>query len=262
MSDASANGLLRSTARSGPIVVTPSRNLKSSERIARQLVDFIIENDLAEGTLLSTERDLVESFSVGRTTIREALRLLETRGVISIRSGPHGGPVVRRPRPEDLREALTLNLQFSETSHQQVLEAREALESMLARLAAERVTVSLVAQLRETVDDMRSDPEDHARFLRANHLFHGLVAEAGSNTVLRVFSATLMAVNDGALPGARYDVARRLQVAKAHEKVILALEEKNAEKAGSTMRAHIRDTIRYWNRRDPDHLARPIHWLS
>ncbi|WP_214109374.1 FadR/GntR family transcriptional regulator [Acrocarpospora catenulata] len=53
--------------------------------MARELVNHIVENDLVEGTKLPNEKQLVEVFEVGRTTLREALRLLETRGVISIR---------------------------------------------------------------------------------------------------------------------------------------------------------------------------------
>src|ERR1700728_4543760 len=88
------------------------RSLKASELIARDLASYIVDQDLPEGTALPPEREMVASFGVGRNTLREALRILETRGVITIRSGPGGGPVVRRPRPSDLGEAMTLILQF------------------------------------------------------------------------------------------------------------------------------------------------------
>ena len=74
------------------------RSPKTSERVARDLVTHIIDNNLAEGTKLPNEKQLAEVFQVGRTTLREALRLLETHGVIIIRPGPGGGPVVRRPQ--------------------------------------------------------------------------------------------------------------------------------------------------------------------
>ena len=66
--------------------------MKSSELVARYLVEYIIANDLQEGTPLAGEREMAEALEVGRATIREALRLLETRGAITIRKGAKGGP--------------------------------------------------------------------------------------------------------------------------------------------------------------------------
>src|SRR6202044_2703439 len=85
-----------------PLVASRRRNLKQSELIAQYLASYIVDSDLPPGTTLPPEREMVQSLAIGRTTLREALRLLETRGVITIRSGRHGGPVVRRPDPRDL----------------------------------------------------------------------------------------------------------------------------------------------------------------
>src|SRR5437762_10728735 len=115
-----------------PVVRSP----KTSEVIARNLATRIAEGGLAPGSRLPVEREMVETLGVGRTTLREALRLLETRGVLTIRPGPRGGPAVRRPRPADLGAALTLILQFEQASLADIMEAREALRPMVARLAA------------------------------------------------------------------------------------------------------------------------------
>jgi len=97
----------REVLRLRPTADLRRRQPKTSERIARDIASHIVDNKLAPGTMLPTEREMIESMGVGRTTLREALRLLETRGVLTIKSGPRGGPVVRRPRPSDLSEALT-----------------------------------------------------------------------------------------------------------------------------------------------------------
>src|SRR4051794_14508658 len=83
------------------------RTRKASEDVARRLVAFIVDNRLSDGARLPTEAELQRHFGVGRTTLREALRLLETQGALTIKAGPRGGPVVRLPRPEDLRGSLT-----------------------------------------------------------------------------------------------------------------------------------------------------------
>jgi len=72
-----------STSRTGsgltPGSMRTTRTPKTSERVARELVNHIVENKLVEGTKLPNEKQLVDVFDVGRTTLREALRLLETR---------------------------------------------------------------------------------------------------------------------------------------------------------------------------------------
>src|SRR6202034_1454610 len=91
---------------------------------------------------------------VGRTTLREALRLLETRGVLTIRPGPGGGPIVRHPKPADLSESLTLILRFRHASLGEVRDARRALEPMIANLAAEEITEEEIAELQASVQWM------------------------------------------------------------------------------------------------------------
>ena len=237
------------------------RSPKTSERVARELVNHIVENDLAEGTKLPNERQLVDVFEVGRTTLREALRLLETRGVITIRPGPGGGPVVRRPRPDDLRESLTLILQFSGASLTDVIEARAALEPMMAKLAAERVTEEQLGRLRGTVDRMRGALDDHEVFSEENQLFHSTIAEATGSTVLWVFNETLKSIADGGIVGVEYTARRRQAVAEAHEKVIEALASGDPGAAENAMHDHLGEAGDYWRRKYPGLSSRNVRWV-
>lgn len=237
------------------------RNPKASERIARDLASQIVDANLPPGTMLPTEKDMVEALGVGRTTLREALRLLETRGVITIRSGPRGGPVVRRPRPGDLGEALTLILQFEGASLSDVLEAREALEPMVARLAAERITDAQLTVLDSTVTAMLDDLGDHDLFLRENARFHSTVAEATGNVVLRVFQETLKSIADGAILGVEYTRNRRKAVAEAHVRIIDALRAHDPAAAEKAMHVHLDEAGRYWHRKYGSLVSRPVHWV-
>src|SRR5262245_31222726 len=87
------------------------RNVKTSERVARELATYIIDARLPEGAVLPVEREMLETLSISRATLREALRLLESWGLVEVRPGPKGGPVVRKPRVGELSRALTLLLQ-------------------------------------------------------------------------------------------------------------------------------------------------------
>ena len=240
---------------------TRRRNRKTSELIARDLVSHIVRNELPPGTTLPTEREMVEAFGVGRTTLREALRLLETRGVITIRSGPRGGPVVRRPQPSDLSEALTLILEFEEASLVAVLEAREAIEPMVARLAAEKMTPESIQELQDSVDAMLADLQKHPVFLRENQRFHNAIAQYSENTVLRIFSETLKVIADGSTLGISYTPGRRRAVAEAHQRIVDAIKAGDGTQAESCMRAHLDEAGRYWRKNYPDLVSGIVHWV-
>lgn len=237
------------------------RNPKASELIARGLANHIIDSNLAEGSMLPTEREMVETLGVGRTTLREALRLLETRGVLRIRPGPRGGPVVRRPRPADLGAALTLILQFEGASLADVMDARETLEPTIARLAASRVTDEQLAELAKYVRPGSASEDDPDAFLHENERFHSLVAEASRSVVLQVFSDSLKSIADGAFAGVKYSPIRRRAVLDAHARVLRALQARDGAEAELAMRAHLEEARRYWESKYPDLMARPVHWV-
>lgn len=251
----------RTDGATGLGTMTRRRNPKTSELIARDLAAHIVRNQLEPGTMLPTEREMVETFGVGRTTLREALRLLETRGVITIRSGPRGGPVVRRPRPSDLSEALTLILEFEGATLASVLQAREAIEPTVARLAADLVTPESLAVLQGTVDAMLGDLGNHDRFLEENMKFHNAISDISGNTVLRVFIETLKSIADGSMLGISYSPGRHRAVAEAHQRIIDALTGGDGAAAAEMMRLHLNEAGRYWRRNYGDLLSGIVHWV-
>jgi DNA-binding FadR family transcriptional regulator len=247
------------------VVLSPGarpRTPKTSERIAHDLAGHIVDAGLEEGAVLPTEKEMIEAFGAGRTTVREALRLLETRGVLTIRPGPGGGPAVRRPRPADLGGALTLILQFEQASLADVMEAREALRPMVARLAATRVTDETVAELRASVARMLEHVDDQQFFFEENARFHSLVAEASGSVVLRVFTESLKSIADGAFVGIRYNEKRRRAVALAHGRIVDALEARDPDAAAEAMHRHLRAARRYWEFEYPELVSQPIRWIS
>lgn len=249
----------------GRVVLSPGdrpRTPKTSERIAHELAAHIVDAGLEEGAVLPTEREMIEAFGAGRTTIREALRLLETRGVLTIRPGPRGGPVVRRPRPADLGGALTLILQFEQASLADIMEAREALRPMVARLAAARISDERLVELRASVARMLEHVDDQQFFFEENARFHSLVAEASGSVVLRVFTESLKSIADGAFVGIRYNEKRRRAVAAAHARIVDALEQRDPDGAADAMSHHLTAARRYWESEYPELVSQPIRWLS
>jgi DNA-binding FadR family transcriptional regulator len=225
------------------------RPLKQSEIVAREITSQIVADSLPEGTRLPNEREMLETYKVGRSTLREALRLLESRGVLTIRSGRDGGPIVRRPRASDLGQALTLLMQFEGVPFTEVFAARQALEPRLARMAAENMDDETLSAMAQSNDRMAADLDDRQRFREENFRFHELVASVAHSPVLELFSAALESVADGLAFGVvagEFTHAHRAVVLQAHQNLVKAFKDRDPEAAEEAMRVHLEDAKANW----------------
>lgn len=223
------------------------RSHKASERVAQALIRYIAMNGLPEGAQLPKEREMVAEFGVARSTVREALRLLESRGMIRIRPGQGGGPTVRHPTAETVGQALHLVVLFQGGGFGDILEARAALEPLIAGMAAERVTEAEVRDLRRTVAEIRQHAEDHQLFIRENRRFHELVARHSGNVVLRTIVEALIAATEERMREGegRYTTRRRQRIADLHDAIIEALVAGDADAAEAAMRRHVDDMVKF-----------------
>jgi DNA-binding FadR family transcriptional regulator len=106
-----------------------------AEDLARRIEDDIASGDFAAGVALGALRDLSARYSAGRSVVREALGLLERRGLGRMRPGPCGGFIFSKPRPEAIGEQLADHFRATRVTLRQVMDAREAVDLMAARLA-------------------------------------------------------------------------------------------------------------------------------
>jgi DNA-binding FadR family transcriptional regulator len=235
---------------------------KSSVWLARDLVNYIVDENLQEGTMLPTEREMQISFGCGRTTIREALRILEMRGVITMRAGRGGGPVVRKPKRTDLGEALQLILLFESATLSDIIEARLMLEPQVAEMAATTMGADAREALQQTVDSMLAAPDDEARFSSENSRFHSLIVTAIDKPVIAVFQDSLKHVHDGVGLGVHYDAQRVLAIARAHQRIIDRLEARDPAGSSAAMRKHLIEAKKYWATEYPHMYSKPLRWLG
>jgi DNA-binding FadR family transcriptional regulator len=106
-----------------------------AEDLARRIEDDIASGDFATGVALGALRDLSARYCAGRSVVREALGLLERRGLGRMRPGPCGGFIFSKPRPEALGEQLAAYFRASGVTLRQLMDARESVDLMAARLA-------------------------------------------------------------------------------------------------------------------------------
>jgi len=239
------------------------RVLKRSEVIARDLAQYIVDSRLPAGTRLPREREMIEQLGVGRTTLREALRSLETRGVLTIRSGPGGGPVVRRPEPSDLTESLTLILQFQRATLVEVLDARAWIEPTVARMAASHITKAEIRRLEEINEEMKAAIDsDEESIMRANQQFHRVIAASTGNLVVQIFTETLLNVADSGATELKHSRDFKRVAVQGHEEVIAALEAGDPDRAEAAMREHVLEGKKRRVRENRDLMSRPLRWVQ
>jgi len=140
------------------------RTEKVAESIARQILQDIQRNHLEPGSMLPPENAMVERFGVGRGSLREALRILEVNGLVTLKPGPRGGPVVAAHDPGNFGQMMTLHLQSLGATYRQLLEARLEHEVVLARKAAEQVGDTAGKLVRASLDPNHPGTGDQERY--------------------------------------------------------------------------------------------------
>ncbi len=163
----------------------------SQNRIFQDIVDqiqeAILEGRLQTGDILPSERDLKEMFSTSRGTLREALRVLEQKGLIEIKLGVGGGSVVKAVSMDKISESLALLIRTQEVSLNHLAEFREAVEGIIAAQAAERATPTDLKQLKELLEKARKHigkgKAAHDGFIEIDKQIHLVLANITGNPI-------------------------------------------------------------------------------
>jgi GntR family transcriptional regulator, transcriptional repressor for pyruvate dehydrogenase complex len=155
--------------------------------VVNQIQDAILDGKLSRGDVLPSERELRVMFNTSRGTLREALRVLEERGLIEIKLGVHGGAIVRGANAEQVTRSLARLIRSQQISLDHLAEFREGIEGNVASLAAQRATLqdserlqTLLAKARAAIDQ---DPIDRETFLAADRQLHQELAVITGNAI-------------------------------------------------------------------------------
>lgn len=235
---------------------------KKAMLVAHRIVREIFEEGKETGDKLPPEHEMLTRYAVGRGTLREALRYLELQGVIELRPGPRGGPVIAAPDSRHLASTLALLMQFAETPFRAIIEFRQFQEPVAAQLAAERISAGDLAELRDSIIKMREYIDIEDRFLAENRRFHHLVAWASGNPLLGYLINSLHWITDGTVLGTNYPPAFRWAVLRAHEKVYDAISARDGGQAHEAMKAHMDDTLLYFETEFPHLLEQRLTWAD
>ena len=236
------------------------RTLKRSELIARDIVKDIAVQGLRPGAPLPPESSMMDTYGVGRASIREALRILEAQGLILLKPGRNGGPVVARSGPEQLGQALTLFLRMSGATYGDLASFMRRVSPLLAELAAknpDRAAVRAAVNLSKSnpcamVTEGGFESPDTGPHVTINRLSGETVLGMFADAVDSVFASHTYALTAGEGFGA---VAHRDHVAIAE--AVLKGEPAKARKA---MADHLENIFEYNQRHIPGLFDRSVEW--
>ncbi|MGX9787844.1 FadR/GntR family transcriptional regulator [Mycobacterium sp. MMS18-G62] len=230
--------------------VTSLREPKMADRVATVLRRMFIRGEIAEGTMLPPESELMERFGVSRPTLREAFRVLESESLIVVQRGVHGGARVTRPQRETLARYAGLILEYEGVTLKDVYDARVTLETpMVVQLAKDRKP-AVIAELEKIVErEGQLRPGGEATIDQLTD-FHAAIARLSGNKTLQIVSDMLRHIIEKAnlslqpTEGTRAESALRRSV-KTHRMVLDHIKAGNAEEAGELWKKHLRKAEEY-----------------
>ncbi|SEG83794.1 DNA-binding transcriptional regulator, FadR family [Thermomonospora echinospora] len=224
--------------------------LRMAELVASALRERILAGGIVDGSTLPKQDQLVEEFGVSYPSVREALRILETEGFITVRRGNRGGATVHAPDIGTAGYALGLTLQAMQVKVPDLGAALATLEPLCAAHCAQRTDRgrAVVPPLRELLAEGDDCLDDGAAFTRASRKFHDTLVGFEPNATLRVVVMSLTSLwsvqeetwadvqmSRGAYPS-RSDCAA---AQRAHERLVTSIEQGDADEAARIAQEHL-----------------------
>jgi DNA-binding FadR family transcriptional regulator len=232
---------------------------KVFQEVVSQIEEAILAGRIAAGQTLPSERELKEIFQISRGTLREALRVLEQKGLIEIRLGVGGGSVVRSVDAGRVSESLGLLIRSQKVSLDHLAEFREGLEGSIAAQAAARRSAADIRKLKDLLAAADACVQDGQRrreeFLEVDKQIHMTIAASTQNPI---YQSVLASIHDNIH---RYyerflsmDARELLENHRDLCGLVDAIEKGDAPAARRLAREHIKRFNRYMQdraRKDP-----------
>ncbi len=216
------------------------RAARASHDIVLQIRAHIFAGKLVPGDRLPSEKELCEQFGLSRITVRDALRVLESQGLISIKVGAGGGAFVADPNGASASDILTDLLRLQRATTKELVEARLVIETSLVTFAAQRATRADLDAMQKAIAGARTGRDNgDPHFTPHSVQFHIALAKSSKNQVLfftvNSFRSLFYDTLERLLPDDR--MAQR--AIDDHQKILDAIAAHDAERAVQVMRDHL-----------------------
>src|SRR5882757_3901328 len=221
----------------------------AGQQVANAIRRKIVLGEFRDGDFLPNESQLLTQYGVSRPVLREAIRILQSESLLTIRRGSKGGARVNAPQPDPVARQAAGLLQYSHTTGFDVFRARAIIEPPAVRLFAETRSPQTIQRLRDALDREASALAEPRSWGRSHAEFHILVVELSGSNTLALFAhimadittahtqAVLQHVTDEAQLRASAELAHRV-----HRKLARLVEDGKGVEAEQLWRAHLDET--------------------
>jgi DNA-binding FadR family transcriptional regulator len=230
------------------IMFREARQSRAFEDVVHQIRESILEGRLKDGDILPGERQLKDIFKVSRGTLREALRALEQKKLVRIKTGAKGGVIVCHvDNMMQMTEDLDLLLRYKKISLRELAEFREYVEAVVAEKAAVKAKSQHIRELSSLLDSIKNHIHDSElkwdEAIKEDNQFHLLLAQIAGN---RIFSSVLHTVYENIQPywDRFLPVEQRKSILERTHKdlsdILAAVERHDSVEARNVAQYHVR----------------------
>ena len=232
----------------------PIRAERTFERVSTKIKGLIFDGILSPGDRLPSETELAQQFDVGRQTIREALRILELSGFITVQKGGSGGPLIRTTILNTINNLFLDAFRLEKITTEELTVARIEIEKVVLGHAIDLADDQDILGLRENIQMARKKIDQNIMAIDENVEFHNLLARTSRNHVFVMVVGSIMAVvrdHTSRLTASLEGKNRVLRYSESviisrnavdiHEEIVNAVLEKDREKAMVLMDTHVRE---------------------
>jgi len=222
-------------------VIEPVRTTRTFEEVSNRLKELIFNGTFKPGQRLPSEASLARLFRVGRQSIREALRILELSGFITIRAGVRGGPVIEDTVHNKIAGLFLDAFKSDKVSLKDLVVSRKAIEKDVLDLIFVNANRGDLNLLRDNVRQARTKLEKGRLAIEENLEFHRLLARASKSHVFMIVMESILAVffDFRSKLSAVGGIERSREITRLHEEMIGAIAAKKKRKAVALMELNI-----------------------
>jgi DNA-binding FadR family transcriptional regulator len=218
--------------------------------IVDQIQEAILDGRFKAGDMLPSERELKEMFQTSRGTLREALRVLEQKGLIEIKLGVGGGAMIKSADTDQIGESLDILIRSQKVSLSHLCEFREEVEGDVVALAAERATAVDIQRLKQLLREAKKHAEKgsthRSQFLEVDKKFHLALSQISRNpiyiSVLKMVHNNIHSYLDSFLHMGKRELMENYQDLCD---LVQAVEQSDAAKSKSIAQSHVRRFTEY-----------------
>jgi GntR family transcriptional repressor for pyruvate dehydrogenase complex len=223
---------------------TPIESKRTFEEISSKVKNLIFDGTLKPGDRLPSEQELAKQFGVGRQSVREALRLLELSGFVSIQKGYGGGPVVKDTISTQIRNLYLDAFRMEKITVEEFTSARAVIEKAILNEVIDKADESDIKRIRANLAEAEELIANKKMATDENFDFHALLAKASKNKVFIILERSINAIHRNLRSRSTADYKTTRNAVKAHQKILDAIINKDREKAIKLLDQHILDVMK------------------